>query len=127
MSTLKADTIQNTAGGAIAFTQQEALKFWVNHDGTDNSIRGSLNQSSIIDDSTGLFDYSYVTNFANVNYCRHGFVTQASGGSSSAAGCSGRKADAQQTNQNAMVYFENNANTFLDVSFAYAAANGDLA
>ena len=54
-------------------------------------------------------------------------VTQENGGTSSAAGCAGRKASTQETNQSAMTYFENNANTFLDVEYAYASSNGDLA
>ena len=33
MSTLKADTIQNTSGGAATLTKQVAAKMWVN----DNS------------------------------------------------------------------------------------------
>lgn len=128
MSTLKANTIVAADGSSpVTLTKQEALKFWSNYNGSGNSIRDSLNNSSVTDDGTGLFDFVYTTNFADANYCRYGFVVQASGGGSSAAGCSGRKASSQETSQTAMTYFENNANTFLDVDYAYAAANGDLA
>ena len=127
MSTLHTNTVETSSGGPVVLTKQEALKFWSNYNGSSNSIRDSLNNSSVTDDGTGLFDFVYTTNFADANYCRYGFVVQASGGSSSAAGCSGRKASAQETSQTAMTYFENNANTFLDVDYSYAAANGDLA
>ena len=127
MSTLHANTVETSSSGPVVLTKQEALKFWVNYDGPGNAVRDSLNQSSVTDDGTGLFDYVYTTNFADANYCRHGMVTQVSGGTSSAAGHAGRKAGAQETNQSAMTYFENNSNTFLDVEYGYAASNGDLA
>ena len=121
------DVVQTSSEGAVTLTKQEALKFWVNYDGPANTVRDSLNQSSVTDDGTGLFDYVYTTNFADANYCKQGMVTQVSGGTSSAAGCSARKASTQETNQSAMTYFENNSNTFLDVEYAYASSNGDLA
>ena len=127
MSTLHANTVETSSSGPVVLTKQEALKFWVNYDGPGHAVRDSLNQSSVTDDGTGLFDFVYTTNFADANYCRHGMVTQENGGTSSAAGCAARKASTQETNQSAMTYFENNANTFLDVDYSYAAANGDLA
>lgn len=127
MSTLHANTVETSSSGPVVLTKQEALKFWVNYDGPANTVRDSLNQSSTTDDGTGLFIYIYTTNFADANYCKQAMVTQISGGTSSAAGCSARKANAQQTNQSSMTYFENNANTFLDVEYAYASSNGDLA
>ena len=123
MSTLHTNTVETSSSGPVVLTKQEALKFWVNYDGPGNAVRDSLNQSSVTDDGTGLFDFVYTTNFADTNYCKQAMVTQVSGGTSSAAGCSARKASAQETK----TYFENNANTFLDVDYSYAAANGDLA
>ena len=127
MSTLHTNTVETSSSGPVVLTKQEALKFWVNYDGPGNAVRDSLNQSSVTDDGTGLFDFVYTTNFADTNYCKQAMVTQVSGGTSSAAGCSARKASAQETNQSAMTYFENTANTFLDVEYAYASSNGDLA
>lgn len=61
MSTLKADTIQNTSGGAVTLTKADTVKFWTNYDAVNQVTRGSLNQSSLTDQSTGNF-YSTLTN-----------------------------------------------------------------
>jgi len=63
MSTLKADTIQSTGGGAATLTKQTAAKAWVNFDGTTSglTIRDSLNNSSMTDHTTG----DYTTTLAN--------------------------------------------------------------
>jgi len=53
MSTLKADTIQNTSGGAATLTKQSAAKAWCNADHTTNSISSSFNYSSFTDINTG--------------------------------------------------------------------------
>ena len=56
MSTLKADTIQNTSGGAVTLTQQSAATVTVA--GSDAAaLLESLNVSSGTDHGTG--DYSY--------------------------------------------------------------------
>ena len=61
MSTLKADTIQSTSGGAATLTKQQAAKHWVNYDAVDQATRGSLNQSSLTDHAQGDFS-SFYTN-----------------------------------------------------------------
>jgi len=54
MSTLKADTIQSTGGGAATLTKQSAAKAWVNFNGTGTiAIRDSFSTSSITDTATG--------------------------------------------------------------------------
>ena len=53
MSTLKADTIQNTSGGAVTLTSQEANKFWAAVDTVNDDVEGSLNASSYTDEATG--------------------------------------------------------------------------
>ena len=46
MSTLKADTIQSTSGGAATLTKQSAAKAWVNFNGTGTiAVRESFNTS----------------------------------------------------------------------------------
>ena len=67
MSTLKADTIQNTSGGAATLTKQEALKHWVNYDAVNATTDGSLNQSSITDHNTGEFDSNFTNNFSSAS------------------------------------------------------------
>ena len=70
MSTLKADTIQSTGGGAATLTKQEATKHWVNYDAVDSTTDGSLNQSSLTDHSTGEFSSTFTNNFSSAtNKC----------------------------------------------------------
>ena len=51
-STLKADTIQSTGGGAATLTKQSAAKAWVNFNTVPSTpaIPGSFNVSSLTDD-----------------------------------------------------------------------------
>ena len=52
MSTLKADTIQNTSGGRATLTKQECTISWWQYDQTNDETDGSFNVSSISDDAT---------------------------------------------------------------------------
>ena len=61
MSTLKVTTIQTSAGGAVTLTKADTVKFWTNYDAVNQVTRGSLNQSSLFDESVGNF-YSTLTN-----------------------------------------------------------------
>tara|TARA_B100001287_G_scaffold60822_1_gene48864 strand:+ start:16533 stop:16931 length:399 start_codon:yes stop_codon:yes gene_type:complete len=74
MSTLKADTIQNTSGGAATLTKQHAAKHFVIYDNTDSSraIQNSLNCSSLSDVGTGQTSVSYANNFSNTKYTHGG-------------------------------------------------------
>ena len=68
MSTLKADTIQNTSGGAATLTKQAALKAHIQLDQETGTIADSLNQSAITDDSDGSTRFNYTNNMADANY-----------------------------------------------------------
>lgn len=69
MSTLKADTIQNTSGGAATLTKQSAAKAWVNFDGTGTiAARDSFNVSSLDDDGTGNYGVNFSSSFSDGNY-----------------------------------------------------------
>ena len=65
MSTLKADTIQNTSGGAATLTKQAAAKQFMYV--ADTTINKSLNTSSIVD-SGDYFDVNYTNSFSDANY-----------------------------------------------------------
>jgi len=69
MSTLKADTIQNTSGGAVTLTNQSAAKAYVNSniDGTA-AVLDSLNISSLDDDGTGQATFHYTNSMSNALY-----------------------------------------------------------
>ncbi len=69
MSTLKADTIQSTGGGAATLTKQSAAKAWLNIDQTGTqAIRDSFGISSIADSGTGLTTVTVSNAFANNDY-----------------------------------------------------------
>ena len=66
MSTLKADTIVASDGSSpVTLTKQEAVKFWVNYDAVDQATDGSLNQSSLTDETTGRYYSSFTSNFSS--------------------------------------------------------------
>ena len=68
MSTLRADTIQSTGGGAATLTKQQAAKHFVWFDGnTSNAIENSFNTSSVTDTGTG--DYKpFLTNAMSTTF-----------------------------------------------------------
>ena len=68
MSTLKADTIQNTSGGAATLTKQQAAKAHIYSPTQSGSIFDSLNVSSIDDDGTGQQGVNYTSSFSDANY-----------------------------------------------------------
>jgi hypothetical protein len=68
MSTLKADTIQSTSGGAATLTKQSAAKFFIDVSQDFSTIQASLNISSLDDDGTGDGGLNYTNNFSSANY-----------------------------------------------------------
>lgn len=68
MSTLKADTIQNTSGGAVTLTKADTIKFRVMQSGDSPTIDASLNLSSLDDIAAGKYRYNFTTNFSNGFY-----------------------------------------------------------
>jgi len=72
MSTLKADTIQSTSGGAATLTKQSAAKAWNNCNGESGTIRNSFNVTGITDNGTGDYTTSFTNSFANVNHATGG-------------------------------------------------------
>ena len=67
MSTLKVNTIQNTSGGAVAFTNQEGVKVYHNVDQDTMPAYSSLNVSGIVDVEPGTHRATFTSSFANVN------------------------------------------------------------
>ena len=70
MSTLKADTIQSTGGGAATLTKQHAAKQWLNATISSNThtIQNSFNTSSLTDDGDGRTDSVLTNNMGSVRY-----------------------------------------------------------
>jgi hypothetical protein len=83
--TLKVDVIQNTSGGAVTLTAQEAAKSWVNYNSFSGATttRDSLNISSITDHSAGNHSVYFSNNFANVGYVNIGSVNERDDGNNS--------------------------------------------
>jgi len=76
MSTLKADTIQSTSGGAATLTKQHASKQWVNITGTGTpAANDSFNTSSITDGGTGYHTPNLTNAMSNANYA-YNFTVQ---------------------------------------------------
>jgi len=68
MSTLKADTIQSTGGGAVTLTKQSAAKGWMKYDQYNNNVDDSVNVSSVTDADTGKFRQNHTNSMGNANY-----------------------------------------------------------
>jgi len=68
MSTLKADTIQNTSGGAVTLTKQSAAKMFIDIPSGQASINTSLNVSSLDDDGTGDGGINFISSLDSGNY-----------------------------------------------------------
>lgn len=129
MSTLKADTIQSTGGGAATLTKQHAAKVWVNFDGTQTTItaRDSFNVSGVLDDSaTGEYQIQFTNNFSNNDYAPSGFVGS-TGNSSGWVGGPNSQGDSDYgTDKLQISTFYQNAG---EAEFVYVATtiHGDLA
>ena len=70
MSTLKADTIQSTGGGAATLTKQSAAKLWATLDADASIVVAfdSFNVSSVQDDATGKYGVTATSAMSNANY-----------------------------------------------------------
>ncbi len=70
MSTLKADTIQSTGGGAATLTKQNAAKVSgsLSMSGTAAIFSGSLNTSSLTDNGTGDGTIAFTNSFSNTTH-----------------------------------------------------------
>jgi hypothetical protein len=69
MSTLKADTIQSTSGGAATLTKQHAAKAWAQIQQTSTqTVHGSFNVSGIVDTNTSRTEVNYTNAMGDANY-----------------------------------------------------------
>ena len=68
MSTLKADTIQSTGGGAATLTKQNAPKHLFAYDAVNATVLGfTLNSSSTTDSAAGQFRSNLTNAFSSVD------------------------------------------------------------
>ena len=80
-SVLNVDTIADKAGtGPVAFTKQEAAKMYFRYNQVTPALEtGSLNVSSISDDSKGQFTASITSNMSDALYAITGFAGEHGG------------------------------------------------
>jgi hypothetical protein len=118
MSTLRADTIQSTGGGAATLTKQSAVKAHVRFNGTGTvAISGySLNVTSITDFGTGNYE-AILTNALAAN---EGVHFRTSNSPSTFDGSSGAANKMPITTANS-------SGTNVDSARCYCSVHGDLA
>ena len=130
MSTLKADTIQSTGGGAATLTKQSAAKAWISMvTETSNSVSDSFNIASNTDNGNGDFSLSFSNSFSNADYATSG---TASPGSSTNPyflnpnrnGSNGLTVNPATSSQRFNTTVANGAD---DTDKVYVAEHGDLA
>ena len=128
MSTLKADTIQSTGGGAATLTKQAAAKVFVVADYTDFSIGTSLNVSSVTDRGTGLGTVNTVNVFSSVNRAgasQASFTTVSDGAGNYNTTCTFIR-DGSSTSQHFMNAWNRDGSLY-DMEIVSGAMFGDLA
>ncbi len=123
MSTLKADTIQSTGGGAATLTKQNGAKHWsmIANDGTP-SISNSLNASSVSDDSTGNFTITLSSAMENTNQAALGMIANSAANPSTST-----VTGTMESTTTLAAETVNTSGANLDVPFNQFAINGDLA
>jgi len=76
MSTIKADTVQNTSGGPVTLTDQHAAKAWHRFtEETTTATRDSFNVSSLTDSGTGETVTTFSNNMSDANYASASMAT----------------------------------------------------
>ena len=66
MSELRADTITASDGTSpVTLTKQEATKFWVTYNAVNETTEGSLNQSGLVDETTGRYHSTFTSVFGS--------------------------------------------------------------
>lgn len=124
MSTLKADTIQSTSGGAATLTKQSAAKSFISFNGTGTvAIKGSTNVSTLTDEATGGYQVNFTSSMADTNYSS---VSSAAFDTGTIAG------DVSNTRPDATSSYDHvnslcSTNTRRDAEFNQSAVHGDLA
>jgi len=126
MSTLKADTIQNTSGGAVTLTNQSAAKAWSHFTTTTSTAKyDDFNISSYTDNATGDTTLAFTSSMSNALYCHPG----SSGGVASGNGVlySLDQSTARTSSLFRVITFANSSGTSQDTPRNEVAVFGDLA
>ncbi len=131
MSTLKADTIQSTSGGAATLTKQQAAKAWLNIDQTGTqAIRDSFNISSIADNGAGLTTVTVSSAFANNDYLATIALRMQSGTSNTGSSGGVNTSDGSAsitTTAHQLSYINTGSTGDADTPYGGSSIHGDLA
>ncbi len=120
MSTLKADTIQSTGGGAVTLTKQKAAKVLWDLNGTGTiALLASFNVSSAADLGTGFYQINYTNSFDSANNMPLSHTINTTSFDCTLTGA--------KTASNAQFYTMNSTNGTLQDSKPFGATDGDLA
>jgi len=124
MSTLKADTIQSTSGGAATLTKQSAAKAFVDYTSdTTTAVNGSasFNVASLSDGGVGLTTTNMTNAMSEANYS---VPTGTLGGLTEGTKCFQNGA---KTASSFSIYTTSGAGAAGDIGNTYATVHGDLA
>jgi len=128
MSTLKADTIQSTGGGAVTLTKQTTVKAHGVFDMSNNSIPDSFNIGSFTDRATGCLYGNYVNSMSSASHTVTGSCSPVQEG---AMATSNYNRYVVASSDTASRYSENvrnvSANGQEDDPYIAAVSHGDLA
>ena len=127
MSTLHANTVETSSGGAVTLTKQSACKAWLGMDqiGTQ-AIHGSFNIASTTDTATGRTEFTFTNNYSDVNYCGTA-ASHYSGVASHASPYPGDPDASTHTTSGTLVLCYQNASGAADASVVNWHGMGDLA
>lgn len=74
MSTLHANTVETSSGGAVTLTKQVAAKYFIHFGMNDFTIDQSFNSSSVTDEGTGHALLNFTNNMSAVRYSFSGYT-----------------------------------------------------
>ena len=130
MSTLKADTIQSTGGGAATLTKQSAAKVFVKLSGASQTISKSFNISSRTDLAAGRTEITFTSAMDGVHFSKTSTadLDPSVGNGLHAYGSDGQSSSATPTSTKTRVdvlnYTDNNDG---DCGYISITIHGDLA
>jgi len=129
MSTLKADTIQSTSGGAATLTKQIAAKHYVTYNASQ-VVSDSFNNSSITDVASGNHRFNFTNNFSTAAGYTAGGVMAHSGDNAEYTYTIQPKSSpdiATSSLEIVTLYVNNAAEGIQDYTYNCSTSHGDLA
>ena len=132
-SILRVNTLTDASSGnsiATSFIANGSAKAWVNFNGTGTiATRDSFNISSLNDDGTGVYDYVYTSNMANINYspCVSGSLNDADSSGNTFADTRRIAPTTSLHGIRGLTLDASASGSFIDLLNCYAQVAGDLA